>query len=143
VTSDQCRGAGVLDPNTCTCTFPPAPDGTACNDGNLCTRTDVCIQGVCVGRDNVVCMGATDQCKTQGTCDPATGVCNQGGNAPDGTTCNDGDPCTRVSTCQGGKCVGFNYVLTCDKGFICILDVNEQFICAKKNDVKAIDLHPD
>lgn len=194
--SDQCHAAGVLDPDTCQCANLPKPNGspcddgdpctvsdacqngicrgspkdcsaltqgclvgvcqvgtgqcvqqatpddTPCNDGNLCTQTDVCIQGVCVGRNHVVCPGATNQCKTQGTCDPMTGLCNKGGNVADGTPCNDADPCTRVSTCQGGQCIGSDYVLTCAKGHICIKDVNGQFICARKNDVKAIDLHP-
>ena len=125
------------------CNDPLQPDGTPCDDGNLCTRTDVCIQGICVGRDPVVCPTATGQCKSKGTCDPATGLCIKGGNVPDGTPCNDGDPCTRQSTCQSGKCVGSDFVLTCDKGQVCIKDLNGQFICTRKNDVKAIDSHSD
>jgi hypothetical protein len=138
--TNQCHDA-VLDPGTCGCTQVPKPENTACDDGNACTRDDVCIQGVCVGRDHVECSGAANQCKLRGTCDPATGLCNKGGNVADGTPCNDGDPCSRTSTCQGGQCVGTDYVLTCAKGFVCIKDVNGQFICARKNDVKAIDQH--
>jgi hypothetical protein len=132
-----CQGC---DPASGACV--PANEGGPCDDGNACTRDDVCIQGVCVGRDHVVCPGAANQCKTQGTCDPATGRCNTGGNVADGTPCNDADPCSLNSTCRAGRCVGAVYVLTCDKGFVCIKDVNGQFVCARKNDVKAIDQHP-
>src|SRR5439155_769037 len=42
-TTDSC------DPRTGACTNPPAPNGTACNDGNPCTVGDVCTNGVCGG----------------------------------------------------------------------------------------------
>ncbi len=80
------------------------PDGTPCNDGNACTQTDVCLSGVCVGTNPVVCTGS-DQCHVAGTCNPATGQCS-GQPAPDGTACNDGDPCTTGDVCKSGVCTG-------------------------------------
>ena len=47
--SDQCHDAGTCDPATGTCSNPAKPDGTGCNDGDLCTQTDTCQGGVCVG----------------------------------------------------------------------------------------------
>jgi hypothetical protein len=47
--SDQCHAAGICNPVTGICSNPPAPNGTACNDGNPCTVGEVCIGGVCGG----------------------------------------------------------------------------------------------
>jgi hypothetical protein len=46
---DQCHVAGICNPGTGVCSNPPAPNGTACNDGNPCTVGEVCIGGVCGG----------------------------------------------------------------------------------------------
>jgi hypothetical protein len=35
---DQCHAAGVCDPATGMCSHPSMPDGTPCDDGDLCTR---------------------------------------------------------------------------------------------------------
>ncbi len=78
-TAGVCNGANPVtcaapnacqDPGTCVaatglCSYPPKPDGTACSDGNLCTGTDVCTAGSCVGpavdcNDGNVC--TTDTC---------------------------------------------------------------------------------
>ncbi|MFZ5446836.1 MAG: Ig-like domain-containing protein, partial [Myxococcota bacterium] len=93
---DQCHLAGTCDPATGGCSTPAAPDGTACGDGNACTRTDTCQAGTCVGSNLVVCV-AQDQCHLAGTCDPATGGCSTPA-APDGTACGDGNACTRTDT---------------------------------------------
>lgn len=49
VPSDQCHVAGICNPGTGVCSNPPAPNGTACNDGNPCTAGEVCMGGVCAG----------------------------------------------------------------------------------------------
>ena len=64
--SDQCHVPGTCDLATGQCSNPPAPDGTACNDGNLCTG-ETCQAGVCKPFIEVICQ--------EGTCDPATGTC--------------------------------------------------------------------
>jgi RHS repeat-associated protein len=56
-----------------------AADGTPCDDGNACTRTDVCQAGACVGADPVVCL-ASDNCHTA-SCSPTTGLCSTTTNA--------------------------------------------------------------
>jgi len=136
--SDQCHVAGTCNPLDGTCSNPPAPDGVACNDRDLCTQTDTCQAGVCVGTNPVAC-DAIDQCHLAGTCNPSTGhcsnppknplvctpvdECNVAGtcdpptgacttpNKPDGTTCTDGDACTQTDACQAGTCVGTNPVV--------------------------------
>ena len=85
-------------------------NGTACNDGNLCTQTDTCQSGTCVGSNPVTCTAGT--CQNPGTCNPSTGQCSAPTNRPDGTTCSDGNACTQSDSCQAGTCVGSNPV-TC------------------------------
>ncbi len=107
---DVCNEPGVCDRVTGQCFHPPKPDGTRCDDGNACTRSDICLSGSCTGTNQVFC-GATDQCHGQGVCDPQNGQCSNPTLA-DGTTCNDGNACTRRDFCSGGQCLGSNPV-TC------------------------------
>jgi len=48
---DQCHDAGVCDHETGLCSDPPIADGTTCDDGDLCTKTDTCQAGACIGTD--------------------------------------------------------------------------------------------
>jgi cysteine-rich repeat protein len=108
--SDQCHTAGTCNPATGVCSAETAKaNGSACNDGNACTRTDTCQGGACTGGNAVVCTAAS-QCHTAGTCNPATGSCSSPTKA-NGTSCNDGNACTRTDTCQSGACTGGNAVV--------------------------------
>lgn len=122
---DQCHVAGTCDPGTGVCSDPDAPNGTGCNDGDLCTQTDTCQAGVCTGSNPVVCTPLS-QCHVAGTCNPGTGVCSNP-TAADGTGCDDGDLCTQTDECVSGACDGLNPVVctpldqchvagTCDPG---------------------------
>jgi hypothetical protein len=115
---DQCHDAGTCNPATGLCSHPTKPDGTSCNDGDLCTQTDTCQSGSCTGSNPVVCT-PLDQCHNAGTCDPATGVCSNP-NKPNGTSCNDGQACTYPDTCQTGVCSGVDY--SCDDHMPCTDD---------------------
>ena len=106
---DQCHVAGTCNPATGVCTDPAKPDGSSCNDGDLCTQTDECQAGICTGSNPVVC-APMDQCHDAGTCDPATGVCDDPAK-PNGSSCSDGNACTQTDTCQGGLCTGSNPVI--------------------------------
>jgi hypothetical protein len=101
---DACHLAGTCDPGSGLCSNPPAPDGAGCNDGNQCTQVDACQGGACVGSIPVACT-PLDACHLAGACDPGTGLCSNPV-APDGTGCNDGNPCTQLDACQGGACAG-------------------------------------
>lgn len=68
---DACHDAGACDPATGACVYARRPDGTRCDDGNACTRTDTCVQGVCTGGSPLAC-GDADLC-TLDTCEPAAG----------------------------------------------------------------------
>lgn len=92
-------------PNDCAVNCATEPDGTACDDGNACTQSDVCQAGVCTGSDPVVCT-ASSQCHEVGVCDPGTGVCSNP-TSPDTKACDDGNACTTGDFCDGaGTCVG-------------------------------------
>ncbi len=106
--SDPCR-ISTCNPGTGDCDVSDAPNGTPCDDGNRCTRTDVCQAGSCVGQDPVACT-APDPCHGIGTCDPATGLCSappldvgtcQGGRVHDGPCLCDGACCASGSVCAG------------------------------------------
>jgi hypothetical protein len=96
-------------PSKSTAALSSVTNGTACSDGNACTRTDTCQAGICTGGNPVVCT-ASDQCHAAGTCTPATGVCSNPAKA-DGTACNDGNACTQTDACQAGVCTGQNPVV--------------------------------
>jgi hypothetical protein len=87
---------GRCDTATGTCEPEPAPDGTSCDDGSLCTTSDACTAGAC-GGTAVDCASMTDMCNT-GTCDEATGACVQTA-VPLGTACDDGNACTTMDEC--------------------------------------------
>jgi hypothetical protein len=107
--SNQCHVAGTCDPATGACSNPIKSNGVSCSDSSLCTRTDTCQNGSCVGADPVSCTAA-DPCHDAGTCDPSTGACSNP-NKPNGVSCSDGSACTRTDTCQNGTCVGANPVV--------------------------------
>jgi hypothetical protein len=108
--SDQCHVAGTCNSATGACSNPIIANGTACNDGSACTQTDVCSAGTCVGTTSVICT-ASDQCHYAGTCNPATGLCDNP-NKANGSACTDGNSCTQIDMCQSGVCAGSNPV-TC------------------------------
>jgi hypothetical protein len=99
----QCHAAGVCDPASGTCSNPNATDGTACIDGLICTQTDTCQGGTCVGSNPIVCQ-PLDACHVAGVCLEPIGCTNPA--APDGTTCNDGNACTQADRCLSGSCAG-------------------------------------
>ncbi len=86
------------------CSNVAVTNGTACNDGNACTIGDSCQTGACVAGTPKTCV-AQDACHVVGTCAPATGLCSNPA-AANGVSCNDGNACTTIDSCQGGACVG-------------------------------------
>jgi cysteine-rich repeat protein len=110
VASDQCHDAGVCNPATGLCSDPAKSNGTPCDDGTLCTATDTCENGGCVGSDAVICV-APAACLDAGVCDPGTGLCSEPTVSADGSPCDDGDLCTTGSTCQSGSCLSASPVV--------------------------------
>jgi hypothetical protein len=96
--------AGTCDTATGLCSQPDAPGGAECSDGNLCTQTDTCQSGACIGANPVTCV-ASGPCHDAGVCDPFTGACSNP-EAPDGTACDDANACTTGDACSSGTCAG-------------------------------------
>jgi hypothetical protein len=102
-----CHGVGTCDPKTGACSTPTLADGVPCDDGDLCTKHDVCAGGACRGLDPVVCAQPT--CGETPSCVPSTGLC---GDAPDGGSiscggcgdagCADASPPDAGRVCDGG-----------------------------------------
>ena len=88
-----CHGASVGDPPL---------DGASCDDGDGCTQTDTCQDGLCSGANPLVCT-PLDPCHDAGLCDSGTGLCSDPAK-PDGTLCDDGDPATPGGVCHAGAC---------------------------------------
>ncbi|MDI1436440.1 kelch repeat-containing protein, partial [Polyangium sorediatum] len=101
---DACHIAGMCNPMTGVCSNPSKADGSACNDGNACTKTDQCAAGVCTGMAPVEC-APLDACHEAGTCNPASGMCSNPAKA-DGSACDDGSACTKTDQCTAGVCTG-------------------------------------
>jgi hypothetical protein len=81
-----------------------APNAAPCDDGNLCTRSDTCVEGHCRGEEAVAC-AALDACHVAGECDAGTGACTNPP-AADGAACDDGNACTTADVCRKGRCRG-------------------------------------
>ncbi len=67
---DQCHVAGTCDTVTGLCDDPFAPDGTGCDDGDLCTQNATCTGGSCGG-------GTPVSCPPDQLCDPGDGQCKE------------------------------------------------------------------
>jgi hypothetical protein len=93
----------VCVPETGLCSTAQSADGSPCDDGDACTKSDTCAAGACVGGDKVDC--SADQCHDGGTCDPATGLCSSSPRV-NGTPCDDGAFCTVGDACRAGACAG-------------------------------------
>lgn len=83
-----------------------------CDDGDPCTTSDACSQGVC--------SGTPTDCNDGDVC--TDDACGPGGcvKSPSSAPCNDGDACTSGDVCSGGTCQGT--AILCDDGDACTTD---------------------
>jgi hypothetical protein len=123
-----CEAGAACSPATGACVAgTDAPAGATCNaDGNLCTLDACDGAGVCRQVEAVSCQPPAPPCEAGAACNPATGACVAGTDAPAGTTCNaDGSLCT-IDACDGaGVCRQVGAVgcqppaLPCEGGAAC------------------------
>ena len=135
---DECHDDGTCDPGTGICTDPAKPDDTSCDDGDLCNGIDTCQSGTCTETTPTVVCTALDECHDAGTCDPGTGVCSDP-EKPDDTSCDDGDLCNGVDTCQGGACTETTPTVVCSA----LDDCHEAGTCATDTGVCTDPVKPD
>jgi hypothetical protein len=97
----------------CTC---PCSGDADCDDHNACNGVETCDAGHCV-------LGTPPNCDDNNPCtidcEAAVGCVSV--KEPDGTSCDDGNQCTRNDTCQNGVCVG-GPPRTCSDGNDCTSD---------------------
>jgi len=146
---DQCHNAGVCDPETGLCSNPVKEDGTACDDGLICSALDICQNGVCQTGDSLDCSEYDTSCST-GACreDDGSGNGLEGCYAiplADDLPCDDDNPCTTGTLCMDGECSGGSPVAdgsNCGEGTACFAGVCESVmpgdLCAD-----AVALNPD
>jgi cysteine-rich repeat protein len=107
---EDCDDGNASDGDCCSsaCLFEPA-DSPCTSDGEACTA-DVCDgAGTCthpIGNPGAVCRPAAGQCDAEEQCDGIAIACPDDEPAPDGTTCDDGDPETSNDICVSGSCAG-------------------------------------
>lgn len=72
-TPDQCHTAGACDTVTGLCSNPPVASGTTCNDGTICTYTDTCQLGACIGFSSSAAACYQEDQKLVASPSPSTG----------------------------------------------------------------------
>ncbi len=107
--------AASCNPATGACSFVPANEGKACDDGDLCTLGDTCAEGSCVGGPPATCNDG-NSC-TDDACDSGQGCIH----TPNAAPCSDGDVCTVGDLCGEGECQPGD-PLACDDGNPCTTD---------------------
>jgi hypothetical protein len=121
-TDDDC------DPDTGLCLIVAEPDGTACEDGNLCDGPEVCSEGECD-----VPAGTPVVCEPGHACNPDTGDCELVGGDTDGDGVVDPlDDCTEVADPGQADTDGDDYGNACDCDFtqngVCNIDDFVRFL---------------
>ncbi len=106
-TDDACANGVVTHTND---------NSNVCSDGSLCTRTDACLNGTCVG-SGALAVADTNPC-TDDSCDPIRGAVNT---VDTSNACDDGDTCTTNVCDAGGACV-VSSVVVLDDGNPCTDD---------------------
>ena len=76
------------------------PNNVPCDDGNPCTESDTCAEGICTGQGGLECDDG-NPCTTD-SCIPGQGCLFTPNNLP----CDDENSCTVGEQCSEGTCGG-------------------------------------
>ena len=114
---DACAdGVCLGDAQLCPCQSDG--DCAAYEDDNACNGTLACDGVACaLAADSVVICPEPGACRVA-ACAPATGACTTL-LAPNGTPCDDGNPCTVADACQAGVCGGQSGACACSADADC------------------------
>jgi len=111
---------GAPDLGNVECSYSAGPNGTPCDDGDVCTTGTTCSSGVCGGGTKIPgCCNTAAECDDGNICtdDACTG--NQCVHTNNTLTCSDGDPCTANDTCSAGVCAGTPILDCCQSDTQC------------------------
>lgn len=119
----EITGAGVVNAYEAYLAVKPVgPECTAdvdCDDSLYCNGGETCVDGVCQSGTPIDCSPLSDQCH-QGVCDENLNQCVAEPKAK-GTSCDDGEFCTKDDYCSEGSCVSGSQ-RTCDDKEECTAD---------------------
>ncbi len=94
------------------CVAKALQDNLPCDDSSVCTQSDSCKGGDCIGK--VISCDDDNPC-TGNSCDPVTGCSTTN---LEGIACNDDNPCTIGDLCKTGQCVK-GAPKVCESGAAC------------------------
>ena len=94
------------------CVGKAVQDGVPCDDGTVCTQTDNCKAGECLGK--IVNCDDKNPC-TGDSCDPVNGCSSVNLDV----ACDDDNPCTFGDLCKSGTCIK-GAPKACESGANCI-----------------------
>lgn len=94
-----------------------------CDDGNICTAGDKCINGNCLGKPDTAKCDDGNVC-TDDSCDP--GVVDGCVHTNNSVPCDDGNACTGDGTCSDGQCTPSPVAISCDDDNVCTVDSCDQ-----------------
>ncbi|HIA02132.1 MAG TPA: hypothetical protein EYN66_09505, partial [Myxococcales bacterium] len=116
---ENCK-LNLCHPSTGECSSEIAPDGTACEDGDLCTVGASCLGSQCQTGSPLSCPDDGQSCTIE-LCLPGVGC--EAVLLVSGTPCEDGDPCTSESQCEQSNCVSGENVTCPSDGDPCTSDL--------------------
>ena len=113
-----CNDGNICTQDVCVpgsaCSLIPL-SGNNCDDGDVCTLEDFCLEGGCASAVTVECNDG-DAC-TVDSCHPITGCSHLNADL----VCDDGNACTLMDACSNGTCTGYG-ALECVDGNLCTND---------------------
>ncbi|MBK8253504.1 MAG: hypothetical protein IPK82_12660 [Polyangiaceae bacterium] len=113
----------LCNPDTGQCEEKAGSDNSQCDDGDPCTTSGLCKNGICNKGPQIDCSLFNTDC-TKGVCEPGVGC--KSTPAFDGFACDDGLFCTIQEVCQGGACGG-GIPLPCNPPGGCFVAVCDEF----------------
>jgi len=113
--ANACERATCV-PQTGACAIVDREDGTECDDNDVCTTTDTCLDGTCTGTSPVTCT-PSNVCQLSLGCDPVHGCLEVP--REDGTPCD--TPNDEQGSCQSGTCKRLPIVVAGDTHTCAIL----------------------
>jgi len=130
----DCDDGNVCTADSCDavlgCQNVAVVDGTSCDDGDLCNGTSTCQVGTCTSGTPPDCDDG-NVC-TADSCDAVLGCRNLP--IADGISCDDGDVCNGLDTCQAGACSA-GTAPDCDDGNLCTADSCDAVLGCRNIDV--------